>query len=80
MKKTIRFIVTAMVEVETELSPEEARSQFESESFYNYEDTEDVRVIQTEWRETKIVSTQVDNIFEDVVKRFPNTLNNLEDG
>lgn len=56
MKKTIRMLVTTMVEVETELEVDDAIEEFEQNCHYDYPDTENVKVIQTEWRETKKVS------------------------
>lgn len=55
-KKRLRLIVHAMVEVESELSPHQAMEEFQNNCMYTFEDTENVQVIQTEWRETEIVS------------------------
>lgn len=55
-KKKIRILVTAMVELETELEVDEAVTEFTENSHYAFDSTENVTVINTEWRETEKVS------------------------
>lgn len=55
-EKIVRILVTSMVEFKTDLSVDDAIKEFEENSIYNFEDTENVTVLQTEWRETQRVS------------------------
>ncbi len=52
----IRLLVTTLIEIESELPSKEAIEEFQENSMYNYEDTENVKVIQTEWRDQEILS------------------------
>jgi hypothetical protein len=45
-----------MVEIESNLSVDEAIEEFESDCAYSFPETDNVKVIGTEWRETKKVS------------------------
>lgn len=62
MTKKIRVLVTAMVEIESELPVEEAIEDFEANCMYTFEDTDEVTVIQTEWRETKKISVAYERL------------------
>jgi hypothetical protein len=61
MTKIIRVLVTAMVELETNLEVDEAIKEFEQNSCYGFDNTANVQVIDTEWRETKKVSCLQEN-------------------
>jgi hypothetical protein len=54
--KTIRILVTTMIELQTELPVEDAINEFQSDCDYTFKDTANVKVIDSEWRETKKVS------------------------
>lgn len=55
-EKIVRILVTCMVEFKTTLPIDEAIKEFEENSMYNYEDTDNVTILQTEWRETQRIS------------------------
>jgi hypothetical protein len=55
-KKTIRVLVTTMIELQTDLEVDKAIQEFEADSCYNFGRTANVEVIDTEWRETKRIS------------------------
>ena len=55
-KKTIRILVTTMIEIETQLPVEDAITEFHSDCEYTFKDTANVKVIDSEWRETVKVS------------------------
>lgn len=68
MKKNIRMLVTCMIEVQTDLPVDEAVQEFEQNSAYQFPDTINVKVIDTEWRETNKVSyTQVNKNNTEVI-------------
>jgi hypothetical protein len=54
------FHVNVKVKVQTELSPEEAKEEFEQESMYNFDSTENVTVLDTEFLETEIKNVEND--------------------
>lgn len=55
-RKKIRILITTMLTVESELDVDEAVTEFEQNSWYTYNNTENVKVIDTEWRNTQKVS------------------------
>lgn len=55
-EKIIRVLVTAMVELKSELDVDQAIADFETNSDYKFSNTSNVEVLSTEWRETKKVS------------------------
>lgn len=55
-KKNIRIVVTTMINLETELEVDEALNEFTSDCDYTFKDTTNVKVIETEWRDTDRIS------------------------
>jgi hypothetical protein len=61
MEHILYALIKIKVDFDEKLSPEEAKSQFEQECTYNFPDTKDVVVIETEWVQTEIKKS----IFDD---------------
>jgi len=54
--KTIRLFATLMIEIETDLNVDEAVQEFEQNTWYSFKDTENVKVLSSELKETSKVS------------------------
>ena len=48
---TVQIRATVLIEIESKLPVEEMIDEFSSEAFYTFEDTENVTVLSTNWRD-----------------------------